>query len=135
MRYLKSLFYNFLIVFFANHVLPGIEVTDLTKLPHIGGDLLFSVVLGLLNTLVYPAVRVFMRSISISRIAIACFALNFIAFAIVKFLPVGIRISSIEGYLLGASVVALGSILISYSDMKGGRHHKHEDPIEPPPLP
>jgi len=136
MRYLKSLFFNFLIVFFANHVLPGIEVTDLTKLPHLGGDLLFSLALGLLNTLVYPILRLFMRPASIVRIAIACFVLNFIAYAIVKFLPVGIHISSIEGYLLGASVVALGSILLNYADMKSGsHHHKHEDPVEPPPLP
>ena len=37
-QYLKSLFFNFLTVFFANHIFSGIEVTSQTKLPHIGGD-------------------------------------------------------------------------------------------------
>ena len=46
MTYLKSLFFNFLVVFFANHVLPGIEVVKPTKLPHIGGDLTFAIALG-----------------------------------------------------------------------------------------
>ena len=43
MNYPKSLFYNFLTVYFANHLLPGIELLQQTRFPHIGSDLPFAI--------------------------------------------------------------------------------------------
>lgn len=130
MKYLKALFFSFLIVFFANHVLPGIVVNDITKLPHIGGDLLFSILLGLLNSLIYPILKVLHRPITLSRIGLIALALNFIAYGVVKFLPVGIQITSVEGYLLAALAVSIGSFLLNYYEMKHSSN-KPIDPMEP----
>src|SRR5690554_369130 len=58
MVYLKHLLINFLIVFFANYVLPGIEVLNQTKLPHVGGDILFALSLGFLNASIFHGLRI-----------------------------------------------------------------------------
>lgn len=120
MYYLKSLFYNFLTIFFANYLLPGIVVMSQTKLPHFGGDLLFAAALGILNSLIYPLLKLF-HSLSPMRLAIASIFLNFIVYALVKVMPIGIKIMSWEGYLLPAALVTVVSFLTNYFEM---RHHK-----------
>lgn len=131
MYYLKSLFFNFLTVFFANHVLPGIEVVNQTKLPHVGGDLMFAFGLGLVNSLIDPMLSLFRRA-SIGSIALLAILMNFVAYALLKLMPIGIHISSIAGYLLAASVVALGSFLTNLLEMRhrtrgGGNDSGHTD--------
>src|SRR3989344_5894713 len=100
MYYIKSLFFNFLVVFFADHILPGIEVVDQTKLPHFGGDLLFSVALGFLNSLIFPFLKLVDRNLTALRIAMIALVLNFAAYALLKLLPVGIQVITVEGYIL-----------------------------------
>jgi len=56
-RYLKHFFVLFLTIFFANYLLPGVDAVSRTKLPFIGGDLLFAIGLALLNAVVYPIVK------------------------------------------------------------------------------
>lgn len=118
MYYLKILFFNFLIVFFANHILPGVEVTSQTKLPHIGGDLIFAAVLGALNSLIFPILKLVRQEANGLRIAIAALILNFAVYALVKLLPIGINVMSVEGYLLVSCVVAVGSFLTNFLEMK-----------------
>lgn len=130
-QYLKSLFFNFLTVFFANHILSGIEVTDPTKLPHIGGDLIYAIILGLLNSLIFPVLKLIDRHLSATRIGLVSIILNFAAYAVVKFLPVGIEVVSVEGYLVASIVVSLGSFLTNYLEMKHFlNHHKSPKPEE-----
>lgn len=117
MHYLKSLFFNFLIVFFANHVLPGIDALDHTKLPHIGGDLIVAIVLGLLNSLIFPLLK-FVNRVSFIKIAGLAVVINFVAYALLKVIPAGIQISTIEGYFLAAGLVTIGSCLTNYFEMK-----------------
>ncbi len=128
MRYLKSLFFNFLVVFFANYLLPGID-PSITKLPHIGGDFAFAIGLGLLNSLIYPALKLVHRPTAVSRLIMLATPLNFIVYAAAKFLPMGVHIASVEGYLLGAIVVSIGSVLLNHFEMKG--HSSSEYPINP----
>ncbi len=129
MAYLKSLLFNFLIVFFADYLLPGIEVTMPTKLPHIGGDLIFAVILGGLNSLIYPALKVFSKkSSTVFHIAIIASILNFGAYALLKLLPIAIHISSIEGYLLPAIAVTIVSFIVNFFEMKAHHHHHHNEP-------
>ncbi len=125
MRYLKSLFFNCLIVFFANHILPGIEVVNQTKLPHLGGDLPFAVVLGLLNSAIHPVMRLINRDISAVRIAIVALILNFAVYAVLKFTSfVGIQVVTVEGYILASLVVTIGSFWTNFVEMKHIQHHK-----------
>lgn len=118
MYYLKILFFNFLVVFFANHILPGIEVTSQTRLPHIGGDLIFAAVLGVLNSLISPVLHWIFHSLTLLKVAMTALLLNFAGYAIIKLLPVGIHITSVEGYILVAGVVTLGSFLTNFFEMK-----------------
>ena len=118
MYYLKCLFFNFLAIFFANHILPGIVVTNQTKLPHLGGDIPFAAVLAILNSLIYPLLKLLDSHLSPVRIAMAAIILNFIVYALLKVIPVGIKITTIEGYLIPAAVVSVASFLTNYFEMR-----------------
>jgi uncharacterized membrane protein YvlD (DUF360 family) len=116
-------------VFFANHILPGIHVSDLTKIPHLGADLLFSVGLGLVNSLIYPILRIFNQNVSCIRIAALVIILNFIVYASLKLVSIGIQIVTLEGYLLVSVTVSLGSFILNYLEMKHCVHvPKNDDP-------
>ncbi len=133
-QYLKSLFFNFLTVFFANHILSGIDVSNPTKLPHVGGDMIFAFALGILNASIFPILKLTRHHLSAAAIAVVSILLNFTAYALIKFLPAGIEISSIEGYFFGSLMVSLGSFLTNYVEMKHFQHphtpskpeHKHD---------
>ena len=124
MRYVKSLCLNFLIIFFADYLLPGVEVMDQTKLFHFKGDLLFPLVLGIANTLIFPCLKWLHRPSSIVRMGVAGVILNFIAYAVLKFLPTGIHVATIEGYIILALVVSVGTCLVNYWELK---HQKKQD--------
>ena len=79
MNYLKSLVINFLVIFFSDHILPGIQVIDQTKLPHIGGDMILAVGLGFLNSLIYPVMKGLHKDPSSIKIAFSALILNFAA--------------------------------------------------------
>lgn len=118
MNYLKSLFYNFLIAFFANHMLPGIDVVNQTKLPHIGGDLIFAVALGLLNSLIYPVLKMSRQGVSLLKMALISLILNFGAYGVIKLIPIGVLVHSVEGYICASAIVAVGGFLTNYFEMK-----------------
>lgn len=128
MYYLKSLFFNFLAVFFANHILPGILVVNQTRLPHLGADLPFALILGFLNSLIYPLMKAFEFKISVIRLALAALVLNLVAYALVKILTLGIQINSILGYFLAAILVTVASFWTNYLEFKHFRHKKAEPP-------
>lgn len=141
MYYLKSLLFIFFVVFFANHVLPGIDVASQTKLPHVGGDLIFAASLGFVNSLIYPLLKL-MQKATILKIGTVVLVVNFLAYALLKFFPAGIHLMSFQGYLLAAIVVSLGSFLINFLEMKHYRPHLCDetscptsDPFVPPKNP
>lgn len=113
MKIVKTFFFTFLLVFFANYLLPGIDVTEQTKIPHLGGDIPFAAGLGLLNAVLYP---IFKRSLV--RLGLATLILNFVAYGVVKFLPLGIDLLSFNGYLIVSGTVAVGSFLIHFIEMR-----------------
>jgi hypothetical protein len=129
MKILKSFIINFLIVFFSNHILPGVQVTDMTKLPHIGGDLILAAALGLLNALIYPVLKLVRTEVSAMKIALVALILNFAAYGIVKLLPIGINVSTVEGYILVSAIVTIGSFLTNFLDMKRHSHHHKPDSL------
>lgn len=127
MVYLKSLVINFLIIFFANYILPGINVVNQTKLPHIGGDLIFACFLGILNMLIYPILKIVLREVNAIKIGIVALILNFVVYAIVKIVPpIGIKITSIQGYVVVALVVTVGSFLTNFYEMKRSKPQNPE---------
>jgi len=129
MNYLKSLFFCFLIVFFANHILPGIEVSRVSKLPHFKADLLFPLCLGLVNSLIYPILKFFNQRVAWFHMAALALVLNFVVYAILKIFPIGIEIVTLEGYLSVSIVVSIGSFIMNYLEM---RHCIHLNHLKPP---
>ena len=104
-------------------------LVNLTKLPHIGGDIIFAVVLGFLNSLIYPVLKLVQREVGFVKIALVALVLNFVAYAIVKLItPLGIKITSIEGYVFAALVVTIGSFLTNFYEMKRSKPSKPELP-------
>jgi uncharacterized membrane protein YvlD (DUF360 family) len=131
MYYLKILFFNFFAVFFANHILPGIDVIDQTKLPHIGGDLMFAVVLGFINSLIYPVLRL-LNQCSFFKILGLSLVINFVAYAALKLMPIGIHVTSLMGYFCAGLIVSLSSFLTNFLEMK---HKKNQCPPMQMPTP
>ena len=132
MVYLKSLFYNFLAVFFSNHLLPGINAVDQTKLPHIGSDLLFALILGALNMFVYPALKLFRQEVTIPKVILIILILNFAAYGVIKLISIGIHVESVEGYILASSAVSICGVLTNYFEMKKNHPLPPKEPLDLP---
>jgi hypothetical protein len=128
MNYLKSLFFNFLTVFFANYALPGIEIVHQTKLPYIGGDFLFAIGVGILNSLIFPVLKLLERPTNIKQISLSACGIAFGSYTILKFAPIGIEITSIPGFFLASTAVGLGGFLTSFFEMR--RSMKYSRPPE-----
>jgi len=129
MNYLKAFFFNFFIVFFVNYILPGISVVSQTKIPNIGSDLIFAVALGVVNTLIYPVLKMCHHA-TLLKIAGLSLVVSFVAYALLKFLHLGIHVTTFTGYASAALLVAIGSFLINYFEM---RYHYPKAHVETPP--
>jgi len=127
MTYFKSLFFNFLIVFFVNHILPGVEIDYYTKLPEIKGDLIFAFSVGLLNSLIYPALRAFHPKPSHFKIGLISFIISFGAYSIVNLLPLGIHIKTAGAYIWGGLIVWFGGYLTNHLEL---RHYQRLKELE-----
>lgn len=118
LRYAKALFICFLAVFFANYLMPGIDVIDHTKIPHLGTDLEFAVALGFLNSLIAPFLTLLNRRSYVLQVAIIALILNFAAYGLLHLISLDIHLSSIKDYLLVSFVVALVSFVVNYREAK-----------------
>jgi len=118
MTYFKSLLINFLAVFFVNHILPGIEIAYYSKLPDIGGDLIFAFGLGFANSLIFPVMRFLHLSPSHFKIGLVSFAVSFIGYSIVNLLPLGIDVSTPGAYVWGGLLVWCVSYFTNHLEFK-----------------
>jgi hypothetical protein len=118
MGYIRRLFYYFWIVFFVNYLFPGIDVVDQTKLPHIGGDIIFAFVLGFLNSLIVPILKITDGFAGFVRVALSSLILNFAAYALLKLLPIGVLVTGVQGYLMVSFIVSVASIILSFVLLK-----------------
>lgn len=119
MCYFKNFLIAFFIVFFVNYLFPGIDVVNQSKIPHIGGDIIFAVILGFLNSVVFSLLRALDRNTNLLRISIVTLLLNFLSYAILKAVHLGIYVTTIQGYFTAALAVSIGSILLSYVQFRG----------------
>ncbi|NGX62762.1 MAG: hypothetical protein KR126chlam6_00162 [Candidatus Anoxychlamydiales bacterium] len=118
MTYFKSLVINFLTVFFVNHVIPNVEIDYYSKLPHIGGDLIFAFSVGFLNSLIYPAIILFKIKPSHLKVGLASFIISFAAYSIVNILPVGVKITTAGAYIWTALIVWFISYLTNHLELR-----------------
>lgn len=134
MKYFKSLLFHFFIVFFADYLIPGVDVVDQTKIPHIRGDLIFAVGLGLLNSLIFPVLRMMRGSVGTLQLSLITLVLNFAVYGLLKVVSIGVFVTNIRGYLIVAFVVSVGSILLNLirRKTKKGNGASLEEEFHPP---
>ncbi len=118
MNYLRSFFLNFLIVFFVDRVSPGVEIANFEQVPNIGADILFSLILGFLNSSIFFFLALLELTISNLKMAVMSFIVSFGAFFIIAIVPFGVRVVSVWGIVFGGGLVWLVAVLTNYLEWK-----------------
>lgn len=121
MNYLRSFFLNFLIVFFVDRVMPGVEINSYENVPNIGADILFSLIVGFLNSSIFFFLVILELSITRLKMAVFGFVISFGAFLIISILPFGVQVVNAWGVILGGGLVWFVSYLTNYLEYK---HYK-----------
>lgn len=114
MTFLRSFFLNFLIVFFVNRVIPGIQVATFEKLPDVIADVFFSLVLGFINAAVVYILMICNLKPSTFKLGISTFVVSFTGFAIMAIFPLGVEVQSFGGYLFASLIVWLIAFFSNY---------------------
>ncbi|MBN1914501.1 MAG: hypothetical protein JW769_01260 [Parachlamydiales bacterium] len=118
MTYLRSLFLNFLMVFFVNHSFPGIEILSFEDVPNIGGDILFSAIVGFLNSLIVPMFVLFNKGLKKTVVFFSAGFVSLGAYLILAINPMGIVIVHPLGFFLGGGAVWAMSYFTNYLELK-----------------
>lgn len=118
MTYLRSLFLNFLVVFFVNRAIPGVEVSQYQDVPNIGADILFSFIVGFLNSAIFPALFIFNFQPTLLKIAIPAFIISFGSYIFLSIISFGVQVISVGGIIVGGLIVWIVSILTNYFELK-----------------
>lgn len=124
MTYLRSLFLNFLIVFFVDRVLPGLEIQTFEQVPNIGADFLFSLIVGFLNASVFPFLVVLEMRPTVRKICWMTLPISTLPFVIISFIPFGVQVTSFAGFFFASLIVWSGAFFTNYLELKsasGGR--------------
>jgi uncharacterized membrane protein YvlD (DUF360 family) len=118
MNYIRSLFINFLIVFFVDRIAPGIEVATYEEVPNIGADILFSMVVGFLNASVFPFLMILELNPTHLKIAIMTFVISFASFTAIAIFPFGVRAVDAGGVFFGGFIVWAIAYFTNYLEMR-----------------
>lgn len=121
MNYLRSFFLNFLIVFFIDRVAPGVSIESFEQVPNIGADILFSLILGFLNSSIFFFLALLELTITDLKMAIISFVISFGAFIVIAIVPFGVRVVSPWGVIIGGLVVWGVAVLTNHLEWK---HYK-----------
>ena len=118
MPYLRSLLLNFLAVFFVDRIIPGIEVSFFENVPNIGADIVFSAVVGFLNSLIFPLLLLLELNPTTTKIGVISFIISYAAFISIAFFNWGITSTSILGIIGGGFLVWMMSFFTNYLELK-----------------
>ncbi len=118
MNYIRSLFLNFLAVFFVDRIIPGIEIEYFEQIPNIGADILFSIVVGFLNASIFPFFSLFEMKASKVKLALITLVVSYGAYAIITLIPFGIRAVNFTGFFLGGTLVWAMAFFSNYLEWR-----------------
>jgi hypothetical protein len=118
MNYARSFFLNFLIVFFIDRVAPGVEIANFENVPNIGADILFSLIIGFLNSSIFFFLALMETSITNLRMAIMSFVVSFGGFLAIAIVPFGVRVVNPWGVIIGGGVVWAIAVLTNHLEWK-----------------
>jgi uncharacterized membrane protein YvlD (DUF360 family) len=122
MNYIRSLFLNFLVVFFIDRAAPGVEITYFEQVPNIGADILFSLIVGFLNASVFPFLTILELKISKQRLALYTLIISYGAFGAIAVIPFGVRVVSFLGFIFGGTVVWAVSYFTNFLEWQHDRN-------------
>ena len=122
MNYLRSLFLNFLIVFFVDRVAPGVEILSYEQVPNIGADILFSLIVGFLNASIFFFLVILELNITNFKLALFGFVISFGSFLTIAIIPFGVRVVNPLGFFLGGGIVWAISFLTNHLEWKHYRN-------------
>jgi uncharacterized membrane protein YvlD (DUF360 family) len=117
-NYLRSLFLNFLVVFFVDRVIPGIHVANFENVPDIGDDILFSFLVGFLNASIFFFFALLGLKITDAKLAIASFVISFGSFLLIALFPFGVQVLNAWGVIFGGAIVWGVSLLTNHLEWK-----------------
>lgn len=118
MNYLRSLLFNFLMVFFVDRISPGVQISYYQEVPDIGDDILFSLIVGFLNASVFPFLAILELRPSNLKIAIGTFVISYGAFLLIQAIPFGIVVTSPIGVLFGGTLVWAAAFTTNHLEFK-----------------
>lgn len=118
MNYVRSLFLNFLIVFFIDRVAPGITIESYEQVPNIGADILFALIVGFLNASIFFFLAILELKITNLKLALFSFVISFAAFITIAIIPFGVRVVNPWGVILGGGIVWIVSFFTNHLEWK-----------------
>lgn len=118
MTFLRSLFLNFLIVFFVDRVIPGIQIVNYEGVPDVINDVLFASVVAFLNASIYPAFYIAGVKATTLAMGICAFIISFGSFLLIYFVDVGVSAESFFGVILGTIIVGSMSLFTNILEKK-----------------
>lgn len=122
MTYLRSLFFNFLAVFFVDRVIPGVQIAYFEQVPDVGADIFFSIIVGFFNASIFPFLALMEATVTRSKLLIASGIISFGAFGVISVIPFGIQVVNPLGFFLGGGIVWI----VSY--VSNDLEWKHSNP-------
>ncbi len=111
MNYLRSLFLNFLVVFFVDRMGPGMKIAYYEHVPNIGADILFSAIVGFLNASVFPFLFILDLKPTKLKIGILTFIISFASFIVISIVPFGVRAETFTGVVVGGLIVWIAAFV------------------------
>ena len=114
MNYLRSIFFNFLVVFFVDRIGPGMNISYYENVPNIGADVLFSAVVGIINASVFPLLFILELQPTVLKIGIITFLISYGAFITIAIVPFGVRVETLTGVIVGGFIVWAMAFFTNY---------------------
>jgi uncharacterized membrane protein YvlD (DUF360 family) len=123
MNYIRSLFLNFLVVFFIDRVMPGVQVVNYEQVPNVGADILFALAVGFLNASVYPFLAILEISVTKLKLALFNFIISFVAFIAIALVPFGVH-ATFGVVLLGGTLAWIVAFFTNYLEWQHDLNRK-----------
>ncbi len=118
MNYFRSIFFNFLAVFFINRVSPGLQIVYFEQVPNVITDLLFSLILAFFNATVFPFLSILELNPTKCKIGLMTAIISYGAFFIVSIAPFGVQVTSPLGVLIAGTFIWLVAFFTNYLEFK-----------------
>ena len=109
-------------MFFANKVVPGVEISTYQDVPNIGADILFSAIVGFLNSAIFPGLFILNLKPTLLKMGVIGFVISFGSYLMLSMMSFGVQILSAGGVIFAGLLVFIGSFITNYLEYKHTLH-------------